>query len=219
MNANIQPTSSALLVVDLQPDFMPGGALAVEEGDRILAPIAELMRSGVFDVTVATQDWHPPDHISFASQHPGKVPFDVIDLYGHPQTLWPDHCVQETPGASLHRGLPSAPLDAIVRKGADREVDSYSAIRNNWDRNGERPPTGLGGYLKARGINEVYICGLARDFCVKWTAEDAAALGFRTRVIWDLTRAVDPGSDSRVREDLEKVGVELIDSTELSPSE
>lgn len=216
MIASIQPTSSALLAVDLQPDFMPGGALAVEEGDRIVAPIAELMRSGKFDVVVATQDWHPPDHVSFASQHEGRAPFDVIELYGRAQILWPDHCVQETLGAALHEGVPSAPVDAIVRKGADREVDSYSAIRNNWDRNGERPPTGLGGYLRARGITEVYICGLARDFCVKWTAEDAAALGFRTLVIWDLTRAVDPGSDGQVRADLEKSGVELIESTDLA---
>jgi nicotinamidase/pyrazinamidase len=215
MNAGTESKLSALLVVDLQPDFMPGGALAVDLGDEIVVPIAELMRSGRFDVIIATQDWHPPDHISFASQHEGKDPFDVIDLYGRPQILWPDHCVQETPGAALHALVPSAPIDAIVRKGTDREVDSYSAIRNNWNADGERPPTGLGGYLEARRVSEVCICGLTRDFCAKWTAEDAAALGFRTRVIWDLTRAVDPSSDSEVRADLHKIGVELIESAEL----
>jgi nicotinamidase/pyrazinamidase len=216
MNIRTQSKSSALLVVDLQPDFMPGGALAVEQGDRIVAPIAELVRSGIFDVVVATQDWHPPGHVSFASQHSGKEPFEVIELYGHPQTLWPDHCVQETPGAALHRGLPSAPLDAIVRKGSDRQVDSYSAFFNNWDPDGRRPPTGLAGYLRERDVAQIYACGLARDVCVKWTAEDAAELGFRTWFLWDLTRSVDPGSDTQVRADLEQAGVDLIESAELA---
>jgi nicotinamidase/pyrazinamidase len=216
MAKNIEPSMSALLVVDLQPDFMPGGALAVEEGDKIIAPIAELMRTGWFQVVVATQDWHPSDHVSFASQHEGRDPMDVIELNGHPQTLWPDHCVQETPGAELHRDVPSAPIDAIVRKGSDRETDSYSGFRNNWNPVGERPPTGLAGYLRERGIGDVYVCGLARDVCAKWTAEDAADLGFRTRFLWDLTRSVDPESNGQVRTDLEEAGVEIMDSADLS---
>lgn len=201
---------TALVVVDLQPDFMPGGALPVAEGDQIIAPIRDLVLSGRFDVAVATQDWHPANHVSFASHHTGKRPFEVIDLYGHEQVLWPDHCVQGTPGAALHPEVPREWIDAIIRKGTDPAVDSYSALRNNWNRFGERPPTGLGGYLRERGITHLLLCGLARDYCVKWTAEDAAEAGFRVRVLWDLTRPVDPSSDERVLADLaaSKVDVE-----------
>jgi nicotinamidase/pyrazinamidase len=200
---------SALVVVDLQPDFMPGGALPVAEGDRIIAPIRDLLLSGRFDVAVATQDWHPPHHISFASHHAGRKPFDVIDLYGHEQVLWPDHCVQGTPGAALHDEVPQDWLDAIFRKGNDPAVDSYSGFRDNWNRWGGRPATGLGGYLKERGMTHLFVCGLARDFCVKWTAEDAAEAGFKVRLLWDLTRPVDPGSDERVVRDLRAKGVEV----------
>jgi nicotinamidase/pyrazinamidase len=200
---------TALIVVDLQPDFMPGGALPVAEGDRLVEPVRDLVLSGRFDVVVATQDWHPPHHISFASRHDGRKPLDVIELYGHEQVLWPDHCVQGTPGAALHAGVPQDWLDAIMRKGNDPAVDSYSGFRNNWNRWGERPPTGLGGYLRERGITHVLVCGLARDFCVKWTAEDAAEAGFRTQVLWELTRPVDPSSNDKVRRDLEATGVEV----------
>lgn len=205
MTASIR---TALLIVDLQPDFMPGGQLAVAEGDLIVPPIRDLVMSGRFDVVVATQDWHPPGHVSFASRH-GKLPFDVIDLYGHEQVLWPDHCVQGTLGASLHSGMPRDWVDAIIRKGNDPAVDSYSGFRNNWNRWGERPPTGLGGYLHERGITHLLLCGLARDYCVKWSAEDAVDAGFKTRMLWDLTRPVDPGSDERVLADLEAKGVEV----------
>jgi nicotinamidase/pyrazinamidase len=201
---------TALIVVDLQPDFMPGGALPVAEGDRVVAPIRDLLLSGRFDVVVATQDWHPRHHASFASAHPGKRPFDVVSLHGHDQVLWPDHCVQATPGAALHEGMPHEWIDAIIRKGTEPTVDSYSGFRNNWNAIGERPATGLGGLLKERGITHVLVCGLARDYCVKWTAEDSAAAGFRTRFLWDLTRPVDPGSDARVREELGKAGVEIV---------
>jgi nicotinamidase/pyrazinamidase len=201
---------TALIVVDLQPDFMPGGALPVPEGDRIVAPIRDLLLSGRFDVVVATQDWHPPHHASFASAHAGKRPYDVVSLHGHDQVLWPDHCVQGTPGAELHEGLPSEWIDAIIRKGADPTVDSYSGFRNNWNAIGERSPTGLAGLLKERNMTHVLVCGLARDYCVKWTAEDSAAAGFRTRFLWDLTRPVDPKSDPRVREELGKAGVEVV---------
>jgi nicotinamidase/pyrazinamidase len=200
---------TALIVVDMQPDFMPGGALAVPEGDQLVAPIRDLLMSGRFDVVVATQDWHPQGHISFASRHKGKKPLDVIELYGHEQVLWPDHCIQGTPGAELHDGVPLEWVDAIIRKGNDPAVDSYSGLRNNWNQIGQRPATGLGGYLKDRGITNVLVCGLARDYCVKWTAEDAADAGFKVRFLWDLTRPVDARSDAQVLEELQEKGVEV----------
>jgi nicotinamidase/pyrazinamidase len=208
---------SALLVVDMQPDFMPGGALPVAEGDLLVEPVRALIRSGRFQHFAATQDWHPPAHISFASSHPGRRPLDTIELYGHPQILWPDHCVQGTPGAELHRGIPSEKFDVIVRKATDPRVDSYSAFRNNWGPAGKRPPTGLAGYLRDRGIAETFICGLARDFCVKWTAEDGIDAGFIVWVIWDLTRYVHPSSDELIRHELERRGVRIVTSAQLTP--
>lgn len=208
-------SSAALILVDIQPDFMPGGALPVVEGDLIVEPVSRLVRSGRFGQTVATQDWHPRDHISFASVHPGRRPFDSIDLYGRPQTLWPDHCVQGTSGAELHPDLPLGHIAAIFRKGTDPHCDSYSGFRNNWNSEGRRPPTGLAGYLRERGVESLYVCGLARDYCVKWTAEDAAEAGFDTRVLWDLTRSVDPASDRLVRDDLAARGVKIIHAHEL----
>lgn len=207
--------STALLVVDLQPDFMPGGALAVEEGDALVDPITELVRAERFGLVVATQDWHPESHVSFASHHEGAEPMDVIELYGHDQTLWPDHCVQGTDGAELHPDMDWTYIEAIIRKGTDPESDSYSGFRNNWNPDGKRPPTGLESYLRERGIDTVAVCGLARDVCVKWTAEDAADAGFRTLCLWDLTRPVDPDSDEQVRADLEEAGVEVIESEAL----
>lgn len=206
---------SALVLVDIQPDFLPGGNLAVAEGDAILAPICDLMTSGRFDVQVATQDWHPPDHVSFASNHGGKAPLEVIDLYGHEQVLWPDHCVQGTPGAKLHPDLPWDRVSMIVRKGTDARSDSYSGFRNNWTPDGARPPTGLAGYLRERGVTEVTLCGLARDYCVKWSAEDAAGAGFRVRFLWDLTRAVDASADARVRRELRGAGVDIVQGVDV----
>lgn len=206
---------STLLVVDIQPDFLPGGALPVERGDEIVDPIARLMRSDGFRFRVATQDWHPPNHISFASRHEGKEPYDRIELYGHEQILWPDHCIQGTPGAELRRGLPWERVDAVIRKATDPVVDSYSAFRNNWNAAGERPPTGLGGYLRDRGIEDVFICGLARDFCVKWSAEDAVAAGFRVHVLWDLTRAIYPEEDQANERSLRELGVEILEAGDL----
>ncbi|MGQ0704130.1 MAG: bifunctional nicotinamidase/pyrazinamidase [Gemmatimonadales bacterium] len=202
-----EPWRSALIVVDLQPDFLPSGALPVRQGDEVVAPIRQLVNSGEFALCVATQDWHPRGHVSFASSHPGHQPFDVIQVHGHEETLWPDHCVQGTPGAALHPDLPTERIAAIIRKGTDPDTDSYSGFRNNWDRHGERPPTGLAGYLRERGIDTVLLCGLARDYCVKWSAEDAAAAGFRAMFLWDLTRPVDPASDERVRRELTQAGV------------
>ena len=206
---------SALLVVDLQIDFMPGGALAVAAGDTLVRPIGAVLESGKFSCAVATQDWHPPDHISFASSHARGAPFETIELYGHEQTLWPDHCVVGSPGAALHPSLPLDAVTAIIRKGTDPSVDSYSAFRNNWNPEGARPPTGLSGFLRELGIAEVYVCGLARDVCVRWTAEDAADFGFRTLFLWDLTRPVDPSNDSATRAALEARGIEILDAAAI----
>ncbi len=206
---------TALITVDIQPDFMPGGPLAVTGGDEILESLGKLMGSDGFGLLVATQDWHPFAHISFASRHPGKNPFDVISLYGQDQVLWPDHCVQGTPGAALHGALDWHRVSAIIRKGMDPAVDSYSGFRNNWDSEGKRPKTGLAGYLRERRITDVCLCGLARDFCVKWSAEDAVDEGFNVTVIWDATRAVDPSSDEKVRADLEALGVRMAVADDL----
>lgn len=209
----IDYTHAALILVDLQPDFMPGGALPVEGGDDIVVPIGRLMGSERFPLQVATQDWHPRGHISFASRHAGKHPLESIELYGHSQVLWPDHCIQGTPGAELHSGLPWEHVSVVIRKGEDPESDSYSGFRNNWNPVGERPRTGLAGYLRERGIDTVALCGLARDVCVQWTAEDAAGDGFDTYLLWDLTRGVNPSADDAVRADLETAGVHIIEST------
>jgi nicotinamidase/pyrazinamidase len=208
--------STALIVIDVQPDFLPGGALAVADGDAILAPLAALVEHVPFGVVVATQDWHPAGHASFASAHPGTRPFDVVELHGNPQTLWPDHCVQDTAGAALHPVVPAARVSAVIRKGTQPDVDSYSGFRNNWDARGDRPPTGLAGYLRERGVDHVVLCGLARDFCVKWSAEDAAAAGFRATVLWQLTRPVVPASDAQVRADLQRAGVAVVDELPAS---
>lgn len=212
----VDPDRSVLLLVDIQPDFMPGGALAVAAGDKILDPVRHLMIGDVFRHFVATQDWHPPGHISFASSHPSRKPFETIELYGHEQTLWPDHCLQGTPGAALHPELPWEKVASVIRKGMDPGADSYSGFRNNWDPQGQRPATGLAGYLRDRGIKDVYLCGLARDVCVKWTAEDAATEGFRVWLLWDLTRSVDPSSDEALPTALERKGVGVINSEALS---
>jgi nicotinamidase/pyrazinamidase len=206
---------TALLLVDLQPDFMPGGALPVKQGDTIIPPIRELMERDLFGLYAATQDWHPPGHASFASVYEGQQPFDEIERHGKPQTLWPDHCVQSSSGAALHSGIPWNKVTVILRKGMEREVDSYSGFRNNWNAEGERPATGLAGYLHERGIRALFICGLARDVCVKWTAEDAAAAGFETHLLWDLSKPVDPESDFGVRAELERAGVRILETRDL----
>lgn len=202
---------TALLAVDIQHDFLPGGALAVAGSDAILAPLRRLLETESFGCVIATQDWHPKGHISFASSHKGRKPFETISLYGRDQVLWPDHCVAGSPGAAHHPSLPLDKVDAIIRKGTDPKVDSYSAFRNNWDEHGKRPPTGLAGYLRERGIADVRICGLARDFCVLWSSEDAAEAGFATTVLWDLTRPVDPASDAAVRVALQRKGIRIVE--------
>ena len=214
--ADLHPDRSALLVVDMQPDFMPGGALPVDGGDKLVEPISALVRGDRFSHRVATQDWHPAGHISFASTHEGRQPFDGIDLYGHEQVLWPDHCVQGSAGAALHDDLPLARFDMIQRKGMRPDVDSYSGFSENWNPAGDRSPTGLGGWLRERGVTDVVVCGLARDVCVTWTAEDAVQAGFRAWFVWDLSRSVEPDGDEALKQRLTSAGVQLIEAADLT---
>jgi nicotinamidase/pyrazinamidase len=200
---------AALILVDVQPDFMPGGALACHQGDAVVTAIDQLLRQRRFRHVVATQDWHPRGHISFASSHPGRAPFDQIELYGQLQTLWPDHCVQGTAGAELHPGIDWTTLDAVIRKGTDPAVDSYSGFRENHGPDGTRPSTGLAGWLRERGVSEVAVCGLARDVCVLWTAQDAQELGFAVTVLWDLSRPVTAATDDDTRATLHRQGIAI----------
>ena len=203
-------SDTALIVVDLQPDFMPGGALPCHEGDAIVEPIAALLRQHRYATVVATQDWHPANHASFASRHAGALPFQQILLHGQPQMLWPDHCVQGSAGAALDARVDWSPADLILRKGTNAEVDSYSAFRENHGPEGSRPSTGLAGWLRERGIAEVHVCGLARDYCVLWTALDAVDAGFRVGFLWELTRPVTPEGDAPTRLALERAGIAVI---------
>lgn len=197
--------STTLIIVDVQNSFMPGGSLAVPRGDEVVPLINELAKR--FENVVLTQDWHPPGHRSFASSHPGKKPFDVVRFDYGDQILWPDHCVQHTDGACLHRGLTVAHAQLILRKGYHRDVDSYSAFV---EADGQTQ-TGLSGYLRERGIDKVYVCGLATDFCVAWTALDARKLGFEAAVIEDACRAIDTrGSLADALEKMERAGVRRI---------
>jgi nicotinamidase/pyrazinamidase len=205
--------TDALLLVDLQPDFMPGGALAVGEGDAVVAPAAAL--ASAFRTVVATQDWHPPGHVSFASAHPGRRPYETLALPQGPQELWPDHCVQGSPGAALHPGVPDPALTLVLRKGTRPDVDSYSAFRENVGPDGRRPTTGLGAWLSARGVRRVFVAGLARDFCVRASAVDAAAEGFEVVVVDDLTRAVFPDRRAETDAVLRGAGVRLATSADL----
>ena len=207
------PADTALIVVDLQPDFMPGGALPCHEGDAIVPGIAALLASGRYTTVIATQDWHPADHASFASQHPGRAPFEQITLHGQPQTLWPDHCVAGSPGAALDERIDWNRTSLILRKGSRTDVDSYSAFFENHGPNGSRPATGLAGWLRERGITSVHVCGLARDYCVLWTAQDACAAGFNVRFLWDLTRPVSPDGDAPTRAALEAAGIGIVEGS------
>ncbi|MCT4557718.1 MAG: bifunctional nicotinamidase/pyrazinamidase [Pelagimonas sp.] len=175
----------ALIVIDVQNDFCPGGALAVPEGDAIIAGINARMAD--FDAVVLTQDWHPLGHSSFASSHPGKAPFEMIDMPYGPQVLWPDHCVQSSGGARFHTDLNVDAADMIIRKGFRPQIDSYSAFFEN----DQTTPTGLEGYLRTRGVQTLTMVGLATDFCVAYSALDAARLGFDVTVEQDLCRAID----------------------------
>ncbi len=195
--------SHALLVVDVQNDFCPGGALAVEAGDQIVAPINAMMDD--FDAVILTQDWHPAGHSSFASSHTGKVPFDLIEMPYGPQVLWPDHCVQNSEGAAFHPKL-RTDADLILRKGFRDAIDSYSAFFEN----DQTTPTGLKGYLETRGIDRLTLVGLATDFCVHYSAVDAARLGFDVTVRQDACRAIDmDGSLAVALQAMQAAGVTL----------
>lgn len=174
----------ALILVDIQNDFLPGGALAVPNGDDVV-PIANGLMTE-FRLVVATQDWHPANHSSFAANHPGKKPFEQITLDGQPQILWPVHCVQTTQGAEFAPNLQTDRITRVFRKGTDPAIDSYSGLFDN----GHRKSTGLGEWLKRQGVAEVFICGLATDYCVRFTVLDAVQFGFRTNLIEDACRGV-----------------------------
>ena len=198
-------TKDALLVVDVQIDFCPGGRLAVPGGDEVVAPTNRLIAN--FDHVLLTQDWHPPGHLSFASSHPGARPYEILQAAYGPQTLWPDHCVQGTRGAEFHPELAAQKAELVLRKGFRREIDSYSALFEN-DRT---TPTGLGGYLRERGFRRLYLAGLALDFCVLWSAEDARREGFEIVVVEDACRALDvAGSAADALRRLDHAGVRSV---------
>ncbi len=197
----------ALIVIDVQNDFCPGGALEVADGDAVVPVANELLSAGGpsgFDVTVLTQDWHPPDHLSFAANNPGHEPYEVIDVAYGPQVLWPTHCVQGSPGASFHADLASDRADMIVRKGFRPAVDSYSAFYEN----DQTTPTGLDGYLRSRDVTSLTMVGLATDFCVRYSAVDGAKLGYDVTVRLDGCRAIDlDGSLDEALTDMAAAGV------------
>jgi nicotinamidase/pyrazinamidase len=199
--------TQALILVDLQNDFMPGGALAVREGDLVV-PVANALRAR-FDLVVATQDWHPPNHGSFASNHPGAKPGDLGELGGLPQVYWPDHCVQGTHGSWFHRDLDLSGV-TIFRKGTDPGIDSYSAIYDN----GHRKATGLGDFLRGHEVRETVILGLATDYCVKFTVRDARQLGFEVVVVEDGCRGVDlvSGDSERAFDAMRAAGARILRS-------
>jgi len=201
-------TMRALILVDLQYDFCPGGALAVPRGDATIEVANRLLPH--FSTVVATQDWHPADHASFATQHPGKRPGDVIELGGVPQVLWPPHCVQGSHGAELHQDLARAKITEVFPKGTDRTIDSYSGFFDN----GHQKPTGLAEWLRERWITRVYVMGLATDYCVKATALDARELGFETWLIEDGCRPVEraAGDGERAIAEMRGAGCAIVES-------
>ncbi len=204
--------TKALVLVDLQNDFIPGGSLAVREGDQVI-PIANAVQKKFDGLILATQDWHPKNHGSFASNHPGKHPGDMIELGGLPQVLWPDHCVQGSRGAQFHPVLDRSRVTKVFRKGTDPEIDSYSTFFDN----AHRKSTGLGDYLESEGITDVYLLGLATDYCVKYSALDAVNLGFKTYVILDGCRGVElkAGDTRTALDEMRTAGVEITTSAGL----
>ncbi|MBN2420269.1 MAG: bifunctional nicotinamidase/pyrazinamidase [Deltaproteobacteria bacterium] len=201
----------ALILVDIQNDFIPGGALEVKRGDEVIDIANRAMK--YFDHVIATQDWHPADHKSFASQHKGKLPGEFIKLKGLPQILWPDHCVTNTKGAEFAPGLDTGSITKVIRKGMDKEVDSYSGFFDN----AQDHATGLEDYLRSQGIDTLYIVGLATDYCVKYTALDARKLGFNTSLIIEGVRGVElnPGDCDAAIEEMKKAGVKVVEVEEL----
>ena len=203
-------SDEALILIDIQNDFCPGGALAVNEGNEIVSVVNNIQKK--FSVKILTQDWHPENHKSFASNHSGKDPFSSINMSYGLQILWPDHCIQDTLGADFHSDLITKNSDLIIRKGFRPDIDSYSAFFEN----DKSTPTGLEGYLKTRGIKTIYLCGLALDFCVFFSAIDGAKLGFQVFVIEDACRAIDlDGSLENSLKEMNAVGVKLISSSKF----
>lgn len=202
---------TALIVVDVQNDFCPGGALAVSEGDQVVPVINKI--APLFDVVVATRDWHPGDHVSFASAHDGHEVGEAIEVNGMEQVLWPDHCVQGSKGADFHPDLDTAPINLILHKGTRTELDSYSGFLET-DRS---TSTGLEAYLKGLDVSEVTVCGLATDYCVFFTAMDAVDAGFKTRLVTDAARGIDQpeGNIERTTGEMKDAGVALVTSAEL----
>ena len=208
---NWNKEKAVLIIVDVQNDFIPGGALAVTEGDLVVPVINQLQEK--FEHILATQDFHPADHGSFAANHQGKMPGELIDLAGLTQILWPVHCVQGSEGADFHPDLDKNNWEKVFQKGKNREVDSYSGFFDN----ARRGDTGLGNYLKEKGIEQVFVCGLALDYCVKFTALDAKSLGFETFLITDATRAVNlkpEDGENSIRE-MEDAGVKILTSKDI----
>jgi nicotinamidase/pyrazinamidase len=201
----------ALILVDIQNDFLPGGALAVPDGHTVI-PIANKLQES-FELVVATQDWHPPHHGSFAGNHPGKKHFEHVELNGLPQTLWPVHCVQQTHGAALAPTLNQHRITKVFQKGTDAGIDSYSGFFDN----GHRKSTGLGEWLKEKGVREVFVCGLATDYCVKFTALDAVHSGFKTTLIEDASRGVNlrPDDVENALSEMKRAGVKVVRSADI----
>ncbi|SDZ74855.1 bifunctional nicotinamidase/pyrazinamidase [Bizionia paragorgiae] len=198
-----------LLVIDVQNDFMPGGSLSVPDGDKVVPVINTIQDK--FDLVIATQDWHPKDHVSFASNHIGKAVFEQIPLHGKSQTLWPDHCVQGSEGADFHPDLKTNVFEAVFKKGTDKEIDSYSAFYDN----GHLKSTGLAGYLKEKGVTELYLCGLAADICVYFSAYDAFKEGFRSYFIEDASKALDDNVFETLKKEMKAMGIAIVNSNDL----
>jgi len=198
-----------LVLIDVQNDFMPGGALAVPEGDQIVPVVNDLQDK--FDLVIATQDWHPPQHASFASSHPNSDEFEVIKLDGIDQVLWPEHCIQNTEGSNFHQKLKTSKIEAIFRKGTDIKIDSYSGFYDN----AHQKSTGLSGYLKEKGAGELYFAGLAAEYCVYFSILDALAEGFQATLIEDATRALNNEEFEKAKIDILRKGGKIITSSEL----
>lgn len=201
---------TALVLIDIQNDFCPGGALAVDKGDEIVEISNKIQEQ--FKIKIITQDWHPSTHKSFASNHEGKEPLSTVEMFYGQQVLWPNHCIQGTEGSKFHSKLITDSADLIIRKGFRPEIDSYSAFFEN----DQKTPTGLDGYLKSRGVNKIYLCGLALDFCVYFSAIDGAELGYNVNVIQDACRAIDlDGSLEKSLNDMKSKGVKILSTSDL----
>ena len=198
-----------LVIIDMQNDFIPGGALEVPGGDKIIPVINRLQEK--FDLVIATQDWHPENHMSFASNHEEKEPFDTIEWHGMDQILWPDHCVQNSPGAGFHSDLDLQKIEAIFRKGMDKNIDSYSGFYDN----GHEKNTGLAGYLRGRNAHELFFCGLAGDVCVNFSIRDALKEGFSVTLLEDATSPIDAEEFEKIKKELKEKGCSITGSDSL----